>query len=52
MFDAPFKRSGFDLFWHIVQNPNAFVDGVMNAFSLHVERPSYVRNIELVSVLE
>ena len=23
-------------------NPNAFVDGVMNGFSLHIEPPSYV----------
>ena len=25
--------------WHIAKQPNAFVDGVMNAFSLHSEPP-------------
>ena len=28
--------------WNIAQNPNAFVDGVMNGFSLHIEPPSYL----------
>ena len=25
---------------HMALNPNAFVDGVMNGFSLHIEPPS------------
>ena len=25
--------------WYMTQNPNAFVDGVMNGFSLHIEPP-------------
>ena len=27
--------------WHIAYDPNAFVDGVLNGFSLHIEPPSY-----------
>ena len=26
----------------MAKDPNAFVDGVMNGFSLHIETPSYV----------
>ena len=28
--------------WHMALNPNTFVDGVMNGFSLHIEPPSYL----------
>ena len=42
MFHAPLERRGFDLSFGIWQkNPNAFMDGVTNGFSLHIEPPSY-----------
>ena len=32
-------------------NPNAFVDGVMNGFLLHIEPPSYYSHIIFVSII-
>ena len=31
-----------DVSIHVVNNSNSFVDRVMNAFSLHIGRPSYL----------
>ena len=33
-------------------NPNAFVDGVMDGFSLHIEPPSYVQLPSVCSMCE